>query len=273
MSSFRLKAAAIAAIACIGVAAPAAATTLRISVTNNSGVGGLTLTPLYTAFHDGTFDAFNVGAKASPGLEALAEDGNASVIAAARSAAHPNSQGTVIGAPQGFAGAPLIEPGETGATTITVDGRLNQFFSFLSMILPSNDQFIGNDNATAYRLFDAAGNFLGPQKINVTGLMAYDAGTEVNNGIGSPFASLGSGSATDENGVIGKATGILNFAGLTLPNGQVLDPRAIDFAGNGNFNVATITIAAVPVPAAMPLMLLGFGALGFVARRRNKTTA
>ena len=267
------KVVAIAMAMSAGVIAPAAAVTLKVSITNNSGVGGLVLTPLLSVFQNGTFDTFNVGSAASAGLEALAEDGNPAVISAALQAAQPNSQSAVITAPQGFAGAPLIEPGETGSTIVNVNGSINPFFSFLSMILPSNDQFIGNGDPTAYRLFDAAGNFLGPRTINVTGLNAYDAGTEVNNGLGSPFAQVGPGAASNQNGVVSQATGINNFAGLTLPNGQVLDLSKIGFAGNGNFDLATITITAVPVPAALPLMLLGFGTLGVVARRRKTSAA
>ena len=250
------------------VSAPAEAVSLKISVTNNSGPGGLTLTPLYTAFHDGTFDTFDVGSTASAGIEALAEDGNFMPIRDARVASHPTSQGAVVAAPQGFAGAPLIEPGETGSIIVDVDVA-NRFFSYLSMILPSNDQFIGNSNAQAHQIFDAAGNFLGNQTINVTGLNAYDAGTEINNGLGSPFAQVGAGAASDEGGVIQSATGIDIYAGLTLPNGQILDANAIGFAGNGSFSIATIHIAAVPVPAALPLMLGGLGLLGFAARRRK----
>ena len=249
-------------------AGAASAVSLKISITNNSGIGGLTLTPLYTAFHDGSFDTFDPGAAASAGIEALAEDGNFMPIRDARMASHPSSQGAVITAPQGFAGAPLIEPGETGSVTVNVDSA-NRFFSYLSMILPSNDQFIGNGNAMAHQIFDASGNFLGNQTINVTGMNAYDAGTEVNNGLGSPFAQTGPGAATDEGGVVSLATGIDNYAGITLPNGQTLDLGAIGFAGNGSFSLATISIAAVPVPAALPMLLAGLGLMGFAARRRN----
>lgn len=258
----------IAAAAFIFGAGAASAVSLKISITNNSGIGGLTLTPLYTAFHDGTFDTFDVGSAASAGIEALAEDGNFMPIRDARQASHPSSQGALITAPQGFAGAPLIEPGETGSVTVNVDSA-NRFFSYLSMILPSNDQFIGNGDPTAHQIFDASGNFLGNQTINVSGLNAYDAGTEVNNGLGSPFAQTGPGAATDENGVVHQATGIDIYSGITLPNGQTLDLGSIGYAGNPNFSIATISIAAVPVPAALPMLLAGLGLMGFAARRRK----
>lgn len=248
--------------------APAMAVTLQISVTNTTGVGGLTLTPLAAMLHDGTFDTFDTGSAASASLEALAEDGNVAPVLADLANAQSGSQSTVVTAPEGFAGAPLIEPGETGSVTINVDPATQSYFSFLSMILPSNDQFIGNGDPAAYQLFDAGGNFLGNQTINVTGQMAYDAGTEVNNGLGSPFAQLGAGAASDEGSVVTLASGIDNFAGLTLPNGQVLDAGAIGFAGNGAYNIASISIAAVPVPAALPMMLAGLGLMGFAARRR-----
>jgi len=50
----------LVAAALISMAGAASAVSLKISVTNNSGMGGLTLTPLYTAFHDGTFDTFEL---------------------------------------------------------------------------------------------------------------------------------------------------------------------------------------------------------------------
>ena len=50
------------------------------------------------------------------------------------------------------------------------------------MTLPSNDGFIGNESGTAYRLFDANGDFIGAD-FGVIGSQIQDAGTEVNDEI------------------------------------------------------------------------------------------
>ncbi len=258
------------------VASVADAATLRITVTNNSQVNGLTLTPLYVAFHNATFDAWSLGQQASAGIEELAELGSAATLRDERLAADPNSVGGVLTAPGGFAGAPLIEPGETATAEFEVDGASAQFFTFLSMILPSNDTFIGTDNAI--QLFDANGNFLGPQIINVTGLNIFDAGTELTDPNAAPFIPGGVGTdGAEENGVITVGQTLSAFAGLTLPNGQVLDAALIDFLTNpGLFNLATISIeevSEVPLPAAFIPMMMGLAGLGATARRKKKSAA
>ena len=61
--------------------------------------------------------------------------------------------GTVVPNP---AGPPT--PGLTGSAIFTVDPTINPFFTFASMVVPSNDYFIGNDSPTQYQLFDAMGD-------------------------------------------------------------------------------------------------------------------
>ncbi len=261
----------------MGLFATAQAATIRVTITNNSQINGFHLTPLYVAFHSAAFDAWEAGVAASPGLEALAEGGDPSVIAAERTAIDPTSQGGVIGAPGGFGPAPIIEPGETASAEFDVNEMANQFFTFLSMVLPSNDTFIGTDNAL--QLFDAMGNFLGNRVIAVTGLSLFDAGTEVLDTLGSPFVVGGNGAAgATEGGVISTGQSLAAFAGLTLANGQVLDGSLIDFlTGGTNFSLATITIelvetAEVPLPAAFIPMLIGLAGLGATARKRRNST-
>lgn len=246
----------------------AQAAMIKVTVTNNAEENGFTFTPLYTAFHNANFDAFDVGSTASAGVEALAELGNASVLASERLAVDSESVGGVI-FPTG-AMRPLF-PGETGAQTFDIlDPANNMFLTYLSMILPSNDTFFGNDDAL--QIFDASGVFLGKQTINVTGADLWDAGTEALNISAAPFVAGGiaTDSPEDSNSLIRAAESLDAFAGLGLGNGQTLDANLIDFLTNPSaFNVATITIEEVPEPAAASVFVLGLLGLGVASRRRK----
>jgi hypothetical protein len=141
------------------------------------------------------------------------------------------------------------------------------------MILPSNDTFIGRDDAL--RIFNDQGVFLGPQTINVTGADIWDAGTELTEVLAAPFIPGGNGGAgSDENGVITAGQSLQAFAGIDLPNGQTLDGSLIDFTADpSSFDLATITIEEivtdVPTPSMFGLFLIG-GAGLLAARRQRK---
>ncbi|MEP3248144.1 MAG: spondin domain-containing protein [Sneathiella sp.] len=246
------------------------AVSVKVTVTNLAGTGGFALTPLYTAFHNSSFDAFNEGDKASAGIEQLAELGDPSDVRDIRVETQPSSVGGVIAAAGN--GVPPIEPGESASAVFQLNAQDHSLFTFLSMILPSNDTFIGSDDAI--QIFDAGGNFLGDQTINVTGADIYDAGTEINDasasGGAAPFPGAPGGA--DENGVITAGQSLADFAGLTL-FGQVLDANQIDFLSDPeNFQVARIQITAVPLPPAVALFGAALFGLGWLSRRRKANT-
>ena len=281
-----------ALVLCASVSATAsmAASQLAITVENLTDTGSFSFTPLYLGFHDGNFDAFNVGSAASPGIELLSELGvpgpgsQPGTVAFERLQASPGSQGAVIAAPGN--GPPTIDPGESVTSVVEItDPSTNRYLTFLSMVVPSNDTFFGNDDAQAYELFNALGGFNGPLTIDITAEIFYDAGTELNSAIDGPAFVTDTGNptfpgapdatgGTDENGVIALAANpVLGFETVSTPLGP-LDSNLIRFADDrANFNFARITIerlAPVPLPATAWLSLAAFGALGGMRLLRRK---
>lgn len=242
--------------AALMVASGASAKSVEVTITNNQAQGGLFLTPLFAAFHDGSFDLFDNGAPASAALETLAEEGNPGGLVADAQA--KGAKAGVVLAPGGFAGAPVIDPGETATLRLNVDPTSQRFFSFASMIIPSNDAFIGNGNPLAFEVFNAAGQFTGLGPIDV--IRYYDGGTEENNNLGAAFNANNPTSATDTN------EGVSLLANLDFLVGQgTVAGTTIGFAPTGP--LATISVSAVPLPASLPLMGLALFGLGYLRRK------
>jgi hypothetical protein len=214
-------------------------TDLRVTIKNTSGSGGTFLTPAWLGFHDGSFDLFNVGEAASPGLEQLAEDGAATILGTELVAADADGQGLVVA---GAAGP--IATQETTSAILDVDGISNGFASFGSMIIPSNDAFIGTGEAL--RLFDAQGGFLGETTIAFAGKDAYDAGTELNTELDAAFINqTAPNTGVDEFGVVHRHPGFNGSLGNPVGEGdqiilggvneagEFIDPVAADFTRPG----------------------------------------
>ena len=207
-----------------------------VTIENAQPSRGTFLTPVWLGIHDGTFDSYNGGEAASIPLggneiEALAEDGNNGPITATFERLQPDSpQVSGLTGP----GGPLA-PGDTAAITFSVDPTTDRYFSYASMIIPSNDFFVANGNPLAHQLFDDDGNFVG-EGFTVSGDETNDAGTEVNDEIASNVAFLNQ-SAPDtgitENGVVvAPAPGFTAPGALTFPNGVLNHP----VFGLGDFN-------------------------------------
>lgn len=223
-----------------------AAEVLQISIENLSDDGGLANTPFWIAAHDGSFNLGSLGSPASDfgGLELIAEEGDPSELVA-RFAADGVGNDGVIFAPAGFPGAPVFEPGEVVTEDFVVDDTLqSQYFSFASMVIPSNDAFIGNLNSQAYRIFNESGDFLGPQTIVVYGSNIWDSGTEVSDPSGGAAFSTEGGTSVDEGGVIAQHAGLDDFVGTGLPTGESLEK-----AFGANTPIARITIAQAANPS------------------------
>lgn len=123
---------------------------LKVMIENLAPTNSVSFAPLHVGFNNGTFDALDNGQPASAAIISVAELGSGTEWQSAFTAAEPNSTcGTIGGA---------LLPGQTSSATFVIDTAINSFFTFASMVLPSNDFFIGNDSPKKYQLFDAFGN-------------------------------------------------------------------------------------------------------------------
>ncbi len=153
------------------ISAPISAQQLTVEVTNLTH--GIYFTPLLISAHNADTHLFQLGESASSNLQAMAEGGNISGLAAdVRTAGGGSAENPAGG---------LLAPGKKTSISATFDiiPSLSRL-SIVAMMLPTNDGFIGLDSKEiptqpgTYTFF----------------LNGYDAGTEANdeivNGGGAP---------------------------------------------------------------------------------------
>ncbi len=150
---------------------------------------------------------------------------------------------------------PVVQPPGTTASTVfeVTDTQKNRFFSYATMLYPSDDAFIGNDDPKAIPIFDEQGKFLGADFV-VLGNQSWDAGSLVNNeqifptrikvaenGTIQPHPGL---KVSGEGGVVDS-----QLDGLSFANANFLNP---------GYQVAHITIKQVDEPTTTQgLLVLG----------------
>ncbi len=253
---FRLGGVAAALAFCS--AAGAAQVKVMVNIENLAPTNSVSFAPLHVGFSSGSFDAFNIGQTAGAAIISVAELGGGAEWQSAFAAAEPNSTRGVIG------GALL--PGQSNSATFLVDTMTNPFFTFASMVLPSNDSFIGNDSAMQYQLFDAAGKLL-IASINQKASDIWDAGSEIFDPNAAAFVAGSDATArTPENSVVAfNFDDLKKFDGVTTAAGYMFE------SGLGaDSDVYRISFQVVPEPETFALMLPGLLAVGWVGRRRRK---
>ncbi len=217
---------------------------VTVRIENLAPANGTTQTPFWVGFHDGQFDIYDRNQSASTlpqtgsdALERLAEDGNTGPISEDFAALSEGIDGVFGG---------VLPPGGSGLLTFLLDSTdlANRYFSYASMVIPSNDFFVANGNPQAHKLFDDEGNFVA-QDFFVTGAEVLDAGTEINDELPPNTAAFGQqdpDTGVDENGiVIGRAEGLVGFRSPSDPAnpGNILaDP---------NFAMGDFTVAGYPI--------------------------
>ncbi len=178
--------------------------TFTLTIENISGDSELPspLAPGAYAVHSGATPLFVAGqADQGLGLEALAEDGDPSGLAAALAGDSAAIHSGVFTTPEGADGPGPLFPGSS--YTFTFQAAPGERLSFATMFVQSNDLFFAPDEM-GIALFDDEGK---PLSEDVTdAVLLWDAGTEVNEepGVGPNQAPRQAGPNTgeDEMGVV-----------------------------------------------------------------------
>ena len=160
------------AIGLTTVSAFTSAQQLEISITNLTQ--GLIYTPIIIGAHTSDVSLFKAGEAASTELQAMAEGGDISGLATMLT----NASADIAENPAGG----LLMPG-TSTTAMLDTAATNTHLSLTTMLLPTNDGFVG---ISGWEIPTDAGTY-------TFTLNAYDAGTEANdeiiNGGGAPGAA------------------------------------------------------------------------------------
>ena len=233
---------------------------VTVTVNNLAPTNSISFAPLHLGFHQGVFDAFNNGTTAGAGIVSVAEGGAGDVWQSNFAATDPTATRGTIGM--------ALTPGQSRSMSFLVTTGLNPFFTFASMVVPSNDFFIGNDNPQAFRLFDASGNLL-ISSIGQTSSQIWDAGSELFSVAGAAFLVNGVNAVrTPQNGVVS-----FNFAELAQFNGEV---TAAGYAFNSQlaanqpvYRIDFASSTVVPEPSTVVLLSAGLMAVAFAARRKR----
>ena len=197
------------------------------------------------------------GATSSPGLELLAELGDVSEIIKERGG-------------QNLFGGPTLF-GETNSVVIDVDPN-DTFFNFASMVLPSNDWFIGTGGTVD--VLDISALLGGTAtSLEVVFNDIYDAGTELEDfDFVAPPGAFIPGFTNNPPGGTETPGGVITLVDLdngnpfedfaNIPDG--FDVSAFDPTGGG---IGTLTLTVVPEPSSSLLAGLALAA-GLLRRRR-----
>ena len=256
----------LAALAMVAVCSSTfAQTQIQVEFTPNSPTG---FSPFSAVFHDGSFsEVFSPGDNLSgTGLELLAETGDNSVyLANASSSSNIGTNGS------------NLAPGESTTFTVTVDDA-NTEFNFASMVLFSNDWFVGNNGSIDITSLLNAEN--GTElELDITSV--YDAGTETEDytGVGGsgffPFSTSGTLGVDISDGSVSVLDRSTNPY-LDFTNTENLDLAGFDPTSLDAFTAASLGTVRLPVVPSVPepssIFALSIAGMGLVTRRRRSVT-
>lgn len=241
--------------------AHAAQVQVHVRVDNLAPSNSISFAPLHLGFHNGTFDAFNLGQVATAPIISVAEGGSGSAWLPAFEAIDPTATVGTIGM--------LLQPGMSRSASFIVDPAANRYFTFASMVVPSNDFFIGNDSPTRHELFDGAGNLI-VSSIPQLARQIWDAGSEVFDPTAAAFVGNNDLRANQNSVVAFNFAELAAFNGLSTGAGYAFDSQ---LAATTEVYRISFEVTPVPEPESYAMMLAGLAAVGWIARRRRPASS
>lgn len=263
-----LSLATVFAISYLAPACSLLAVQVRVTVENLAPANSIALAPFRFGFGNGTFDSFDdnqtaflLGAAsiAEAPIVTIAEGGSGANWFPAFQTAEPNADlGSILGPT-----IPPILPGQMSSAVIEVDPT-NRFFTFGTMVVPSNDHFLGNANPIAFEVLDADGN-LALTSFTEDASRIWDAGSETENPANAAFLVGGINDQRENENlpVTFNFADLLAFNGLTTAAGYVFDSSLL----SANTPILRVSFQAVPEPSTATLVLLGILGVAFKGRR------
>ena len=244
LSIFKLSTIALTTLAITPLAFADSIPSVVVTVNNQAVQRGGFQTPVWAGIHDGTFDLYdrnvalgdtrdNEQLISRESVERIAEDGITAPITEEFSLLQPDAPQSSFLTPGG-----PFQPGSQSSTTLNISDRSAQrYFSYASMVIPSNDAFVANGSPLAHEIFNDRGRFVAKDFI-VAGSEVLDAGTEVNDELADNTAFLNQAApdtGVEENGVITLSEGFADPGSLSYPNGVLNHPvfANADFTADG----------------------------------------
>jgi hypothetical protein len=208
-------------------------------------------------FHNGTFDSFNLGQVAGPGIISVAEGGSGTQWLADLAAIDPTATRGTIGG--------LLLPGQSASMSFDVNVGLNRYFSFANMVVPSNDFFLGNDRPL--QLFNSSGDLMINSILQSTNQI-WDAGSELFDPNAAAFVGNNDLRSAQNSVVALNFAELAGFNGLTTGAGYVFDSQLAAQQNVYRIDLSSSPIT-VPEPDSAALVSAGLLVLGWMARRKR----